>query len=169
MADLPDGATLGQAKVWLRERLDEGAECPCCTQFAKVYRRKFNSSMGFGLIKMFRVHGLAWGHGPSTSTLARLGGELARLSMWGLLEEATEKREDGGRAGWWRVTPAGEAFVRGETRVAPYAYIYDGRLLRLDLSERKVSIIDVLGRKFNYAELMGERYPPYFEPVLDSD
>ena len=29
--------TLVYAKVWLRNHLDEGAECPCCRQLAKVF------------------------------------------------------------------------------------------------------------------------------------
>ena len=32
--------TLTEAKQWLKERLDEGTRCPCCNQYAKIYKRK---------------------------------------------------------------------------------------------------------------------------------
>jgi hypothetical protein len=46
--------TLAEAQDWLRERLPDGAKCPCCTQFAKVYRRKINSAMAWQLIEAWR-------------------------------------------------------------------------------------------------------------------
>ena len=42
--------SLGDAREWLRERVEHGARCPCCTQFAKVYERKLNSRMARQLI-----------------------------------------------------------------------------------------------------------------------
>lgn len=149
---LSPSTSIAQAKAWLRTQLDKGAECPVCTQHAKVYRRKINSGMARGLITMYRTYGAEWGHVPSTEGLSRLGGELARLRMWGLVEEATEKREDGGRAGWWRVTSLGVAFLRKGAVVPQYALIYDGRCLRLEGAS--VSIKDALGTKFSYEELM---------------
>lgn len=150
-----DQMTLSEAREWLRKQVDDGAKCPCCTQFSKVYRRKINAGMASGLITMYRTYGLAWGHVPSTADLSRLGGELARLRMWGLVEESPEPRDDGGRAGWWRVTAAGERFVRGQERVPKYARVYDGRCLGLDGD--LVSVRDALGTRFDYDELMATR------------
>lgn len=150
---LTDDISLGDARKWLRECVDDGAKCPVCTQFAKVYRRKVNSSMAYGLIVMYRVHGLQWGHAPSTEHVARLGGELARLRLWGLVQEQTAVRDDGGRAGWWRVTMKGEQFIRNEILIPKYVRIYDGRVLSRD-TDQMVSIIDALGTRFDYRELM---------------
>jgi hypothetical protein len=144
---------LGEAQQWLRERLDQGAPCPCCTQRAQRYRRKLNSSAIYGLIQMYRAHGMNWGHAPTTSTVSRVGGELARCRYWNLIQEATEKRDDGGRAGWWRITPHGEEFLRNQIRVASHAFIYDNRLQKLDFTNL-VSCREALGRKFDYDELM---------------
>jgi hypothetical protein len=154
MPYVPDDSwTLGQAKAWLRERLDDGAECPCCTQRAQRYHRKLNSSATHALILMYRAHRREWGHGPSTSTVARAGGELARCRYWHLIEEADWQREDGGRAGWWRITDLGEQFIYNRVKVPSHAYIYDNRLMKLD-DRVTINIVEALGRHFNYHELM---------------
>ena len=153
--DTPDFVSLHAAQSWLRRHIDKGAKCPCCHQFSKVYRRTINSSMAFGLIEFYRHHRTDWGHAPSTGAVAQLGGEFARLELWGLVKEAEERREDGGRVGWWRITDKGIAFLRNEIRVPKYAKIYDGRLLDLDYTTM-VSITDALGTKFNYRDLMGD-------------
>jgi hypothetical protein len=148
---MSESMSLEEARAWLRERIDDGAKCPCCTQLAKVYRRKITSGMAQALIVMWRVHGDAYFHLPSISDRWRSRDE-SFLRFWGLIEEATEKRDDGGRAGWWRVTPLGVAFVRGRERVPKYARIYDGR--RLSLEGELISIFDALGERFDYRELM---------------
>ena len=45
MTGWDDGMTLGEARDWLRERIEDGEECPCCRQFAKVYRRRLYATM----------------------------------------------------------------------------------------------------------------------------
>lgn len=150
---MDDSTPLGEAKQWLRERLNEGAPCPCCTQRAQQYHRKLNSSAVYALIQMYRAHRRGWGHAPSTSEVARAGGELARCRYWGLIEESDGVREDGGRAGWWRITDSGEAFIFNRLRVPSHAYIYDNRLMKLD-DRQLVNCAEALGRKFDYEELI---------------
>lgn len=147
---LPDDVPLGEAKQWLRDRVDDGAPCPCCGQLAKVYRRRVNSGMARSLITMWRKAGLEWVHLPTE--IGARSREEGKLAYWGLAEEATEKREDGGRAGWWRVTERGRQFVLGLTTIPRYALIYDGRRLRFD--GEPVTIRDALGAKFDYDQLM---------------
>ena len=146
---MPDW-TLEEAKDWLRERLDHGADCPCCTQRAQVYRRKLNSRMARGLIALYlATGGRDYGHLP---TIAGDGCEVGKLRYWGLVVEEPEARPDGGRAGYWKLTPDGVDFVRGRLRVPKYARIYDGR--RLGLRGEPVDIRDCLGSPFHYDELM---------------
>lgn len=151
MTTFASNVLLVQAKAWLRARIDEGARCPCCNQFAKVYKRKINSAMAKALIQFYRAGGTTqFIHGPTL-----LGGARAdegKLRYWGLLEEETERRPDGGRAGYWRVTPVGELFVQGKSTVYKYARVYDGRCL--GLVGDQVTIKDALADKFDYAELM---------------
>jgi hypothetical protein len=142
--------TLSEAKSWLRSRLDEGDKCPCCTQFAKVYERKINSGMARALIHQYRTVGQEVAH---TASLCRFTHEAAQLAWWGLLEQDEERRADGGRSGWWRVTDLGRDFALNRVTVPKYARVYDGRLLSLVRSE-EVSIVDAVGTKFNYHELM---------------
>lgn len=143
--------TLTEAQDWLRERVDDGERCPCCTQLAKVYRRKVTSPMARGLIKQYRLAGMDYAH--SASLVKSETHEFSQLSWWGLVEEKSEVRDDGGKAGWWRLTRLGRDFVLNRTVTPKYARIFDGRVLELAPGD-EVSIIDALGTKFNYSELM---------------
>lgn len=153
--DEDDGPSLREAREKLLVDRWEGVSCPCCGQMAKVYRRKINSSMARGLIAAYRENGLTFGW---LQDVRRMQGETdnreeSKLRYWGLMEEEPERRPDGGRSGWWRVTSEGEAFVRGQIRVPKYAFLYDGFCLRLDHGEM-VTISDALGTPFNYDDLM---------------
>lgn len=104
---------------------------------------------------MYRAGKTDWIHKP---TVLRGVGAAARdesiSRYWSLTEEETSvRRDDGGRAGYWRITGLGERFVLAAVRVPKYAHIYDGSCLRL--SGDPVSIVDCLGDRFNYRELMG--------------
>jgi hypothetical protein len=132
-----------------------GGDCPCCQQRVQVYKRTLASSSAYGLITMYRHHGREFGHAPSTADLARLGGELARLGMRGLLEEKPELRDDGGRAGWWRVSELGESFVLGRCRVPKHIYVYAGQQIDYpNGSIETTSIEEACGKRFNYREMM---------------
>lgn len=150
--EFPDDMTLGEARAVLRTLVDEGHNCPICTQFAKVYRRKITANMAHMLIRMYHAAGLEFVYLPSL----RKGNEAMDQTVtqhWGLIEEERTRREDGGRVGWWRLTPLGAQFVRGEVAVPKYVRIYNGR--RLSLIGEAVTIREALGTKFDYAELMG--------------
>ena len=141
-------------KSWLRARVDKGETCPCCGQFAKVYRRKINSGMARSLIRMYLAgesEKLNYIHVPTA--VGSRSREEGKLRYWGLVEEELEKRPDGGRSGYWRVTPSGELFVKGLMTVYSHARIYDGRCL--GLTGTQVNIMDALGDRFDYDELMG--------------
>lgn len=142
--------TLLEAIDRLRARVDDGDTCPCCGQFAKVYRRKIHAAMARDLIAAWRANGAEWFH--VRTTLGHDGGDFAKLVHWELIAEFDAARDDGGRAGWWRVTELGERYVRGQVRVPKYARIYDGRAL--NLTGEDVGIRDALGTRFRYDDLM---------------
>lgn len=151
---LPGTTTLDVAKQWLRKRADRGENCPCCGQRVQFYRRKINSGMARALIAMYRAAGTDWVHKPTAlKGLGAAARDESLLRYWGLMEEESAVRADGGRSGWWRVTPQGEAFLLDISRVPKYATIYDGRLLGMDATQM-VNIRDALSDKFNYNELM---------------
>lgn len=167
--EFPDSMTLGEARAKMAELLGIDLEqrphgivraeaeviCPCCTRLAKVYdKRKLNSAMAARLIGFYRQFGVGeWFHSPS---FARNDGDTGKLGYWHLVEEErTIRRPDGGRAGYWRVTPTGQAFVRGEITVPKFAVVYDKVVLQL--TGEPINIRQALGSKFDYAELMGHR------------
>ena len=160
----PKTATLEQAKHWLREQVNGGAKCPCCTQFAKIYKRKMEASKALALILFCRQlpsPGGEWTHIPTF--LKRGGGthqevlrsrEWTRLRYFGLLEPRTDEPEDSKKktSGFWRLTPLGMDFALRLERVPAYVTVYDERIL--SRSPETVSIDEALGKKFNYKELM---------------
>lgn len=146
------GQTVVEARRWLREHDEEGAICPCCTQLVRVYRRRIHATMASRLIRFYRRYGLDYGSLPKL-TLGGAESDFGKLRYWDLIEEADLERQDGGRAGWWRVTVAGEWWVQGLSRIPLHALIYDSRLLRLE--GRRIGVVEALGKRFNYAELMG--------------
>lgn len=150
LTEFTDDMTLAEARELLRGMVAEGATCPVCRQKAKVYRRKINSTMARSLIVAARHSSDgAFFHAPSLPGDTH---EFSQLSWWGLVVEESTARPDGGRSGWWCLTPAGRRFVHGGHVVWKYVNIYDGRVLSNDGS--LVTIRDCLGSKFNYEELM---------------
>lgn len=146
-------SNLAAARHFLMQERENGIICPTCDQFAKVYQRKLNSSMCLSLITMYKAGGTSeYLHTPSL--LGGQRGEEARLSYWGLTQEFSEKREDGGRRGWWRVTRRGELFIQQAISVPSHARIYNSQCL--GLVGESVSIKDALGSKFDLRELMGD-------------
>ncbi len=144
----------------------EPRACPCCQQLVKVYERKINSGMARALILIYRSNTTAnlgfdmnWIHvdrllvEKKAPTGAR--GDYHKLRFWGLLEQKVERREDDSlRNGFWRITPLGAKFVRGEATVPARAIIYNGECLGMEGAN--IGIKDAIANKFSYAELMGE-------------
>jgi hypothetical protein len=164
---LPPNPSLEDARQWLRERAYKGADCPCCKQFAKVYRRKITSSMAYAAILIYRhfSNGATdeWLHVPSflnsvglkPRVAAAIRGDWAKLEHWGMLEPQPGVRDDGStRTGYYRITPMGRAFVERRLRVKKYIYIYNGMALAKPVSDELVDIDEALGEKFSYQELM---------------
>ena len=156
--------TLADAIGWIVENRNDGAECPCCGQLAKVYRRSITGSMAYVLILIDRHFQTEtdWLHVPTYlgrvagGTAATRGGDWAKLVHWGLLVECDAVRDDGSdRAGYYKITDLGKQFVRGDVRVPKYVYLYDGaRMVRSASEDPVVSIRDALKETFNYDDLM---------------
>lgn len=146
-----DDMTLGEARDLLRELIEPGHECPCCHQFAKVYRRKVTGHMATMLAKMYRKGRLDFVNLPSLRT-GQGGLDDTIMQHFGLIEEEKRLREDGGRAGWWRVSGKGERYLTAAAEIPKYAHVYAGK--RLYYSGPSVTIFDALGTDFNYRELM---------------
>jgi hypothetical protein len=154
---------LREAREYVELERDEGVTCPCCGQFAKVYRRTIHSAMARSAIDLYQRQ--AWlgsgfpadiGSGNEGWThLTRAGnpgGDEAKLRYWGLLEQRDAEPEHGRTAGEWRLTKRGVHFVRDALVVPKYALIYNGDCLAHE--GPLIGIRQALGSKFDYKELM---------------
>ena len=68
------------------------------------------------VIALYRQRRLDWSHLPSVvkrriPDVAHQGGYMTLAGHWDLIEEERALRDDGGRAGVWRVTGTGERFL----------------------------------------------------------
>jgi hypothetical protein len=147
-----------------RLSLGSGVYCPCCAQLVKIYEREITGSMAYVAILIHRhfLHnnGEGWLHVPeylsnmSVIGAAVRGGDWAKLRYWKVIEEKPEeKRKDGSpRVGFYRITPTGISFVKGEIKVPRSILIYNDKFIRY--GKGTVSIHDCLGKKFDYAALM---------------
>lgn len=143
--------TVREAKAILRQLVNDGHECPVCTQLAKVYQRKLHATMAATAIKLYRAGGdREFIHTPSLPGDTH---EASQLAWWGLAVEELAFRPDDGRAGFWKLTEHGVAFVRGQATIPKYARVYDHRCL--STVGDPTTIREALGDRFDYGELMG--------------
>jgi hypothetical protein len=156
--DESEPLSLAEAREELRAHLPEGVTCPCCGQYAKLYKRSINASMARSLVlidRWCREHPGEWLHVPSylTQLRANATNDAALLRHWGLIEQQEGLREDGSkRSGFYRVTELGHAFVARAAQVPRYALLYSQELL--GLTGELVGIEEALGARFDYSELM---------------
>jgi hypothetical protein len=152
--------TLEEARDLVRDNLREGLVCPCCEQFAKVYKRKLNGAMAASLVLIARhfKHSTEWLHVENylkelPGIPASLRGDFAKLRYWGLIERMEGEREDGSnRVGYYRITPLGKDFVEGRVKVPGHVYLFNSECI--GHSDETLHIGEALGTAFDYAELM---------------
>lgn len=133
---------------------NEGVECPCCGQFAKIYRRALNSQMACWLIWLVREAERA-PEGPGWVDVKRSpvrGGDYAKLVHWGLIEQCPNDNDAKRTSGLWRPTDHGVAFALGRVQVPSHVYIYANKVE--GFANKFIGIEDALGARFDYAELM---------------
>jgi hypothetical protein len=148
-------SSLVTAKAKLEAQMEAGATCPCCGQFAKVYKRTITSIMARALIRMHRTFEDKEFHAPTELHKAGLimGGDFAKLEHWGLVERELGNPTGGAKfSGWWKLTDLGKQFVKKQHTIPRYAHIYNGECL--GFSGEKIYIEDSLGKHFSYQELM---------------
>lgn len=152
-------ATLPEARRFFFEKLREGAVCPCCERFGKVYRRKLNSGMALTVVKMFRNarDPGGWIHMVAVGNFGLPSRDYGTLQHWSLTESSIDVKEDGNPdAGYWRLTEKGRAFARNEISVPKYVYLYNDKPIESDEPEAalRTTIVEALGGRFDYDELM---------------
>ncbi len=149
--------TLQRAKNDLKQGWEtpNGATCACCGRKVKRYHRKLTSSMAIGLIKLVRLNHSGNGDFQHVSELgiSGTGGEFAQLKRWGLIEELVNEDSKKRTSGYWTATDKGDSFVFNRVKVPAYCDTYN--MKTLGFSDEQTTIIQALGKKFDYRELMG--------------
>jgi hypothetical protein len=150
------GPSLSQARAYVMANLDDGVTCPCCGRYCRKYKRTMYGSQGRELIRLYwlqrkcgdpyryfsRHIAVPWAN----------NGDLCYLRHWGLLE--LEPNEDPSKkdSGNYRITSAGNAFVEGKLLVPKALFQYNEEVTAW--ADERTSIREVLGKKFDYDELM---------------
>lgn len=149
-------ALLRSAREYLRDNWLKGVDCPCCHQFVKRYRRPMHSSQAAGLIALYRASNKGETYCHIHEFVNYLGsGDFAKLRFWGLVEEEPKDKNDKAKktSGRWKLTEKGCMFVRAEIGVQSHVTIFNKKCY--GLQGKQVTIGQVLGKKFDYSELMG--------------
>lgn len=138
------------------EKKKAGYVCQCCGQFVKMYSRPFLSSMALVLIAIYKSGKTDFFHVERfLKNLNRgdLRGDFHKARFWGLLEKKIELRADNSpRNGFYKITGRGILFVEGKLSIPERILIFDNKFMGYEGKE--VTILDVLGKKFDYSELM---------------
>lgn len=165
---IPDDVTVAEARDQLREiARGEGGECPVCKRQTKVRRRNLTSVAARAVAALYKHHGTHYAHMPTIvlahlADVANQGGYATLGQYWGLIEEETVTRPDGGRAGYWHVTARGEQWLQGEITVSKYVDIYNARRLGEPYGD-PVTAAGVLKTHFDLIPLRapaGGAFPP---------
>jgi len=157
MADLFQDAMITELrKSTMIAAINGGKFCPCCDQYVKVYRRSITNIMAKMLIEAYNNFSVDdYFHVSEVSSKRKTGGgDFAKLRYWGFIKAKPHDDGQSGKkhSGYWRITPFGVSFVRGELKVHKYALIYNGNFKEFE--GESVSIRECLGEKFDYNELM---------------
>lgn len=145
--------------------------CPLCERHAKIYKRKLSSNsvkfLTSLIVEYYRSEQATGKKGPVHYKDCNFGSrDYPALRWWGLA--ATYKDQDDSKnwSGYWVPTEKGLAFARAEVTIPKYLYTYNGAVMDM-VDEEDVSpalwITDIIGEKFNYAELMAPIVDEYGE------
>lgn len=144
--------SIEQAKHWLRGKaLEEGAKCPVCNRYTKIYKRSITSSMAIFLIKFWNRHKNYHYHEVKNTKEYFHCGDYGKLAYWGLLKSKGNPGIASKSSGYWAITEKGERFARNRLEVPKYCYVYDNNVL--SLKGDPVSITDCLTNKYSYEEI----------------
>lgn len=164
--------TIADVKAWMRPRLKKGVVCPCCKKKSKVYTRKLTYLMAVPLIIGWRSAGIGeWISfqdllAPLVSdedvgkwfTRIQTSYEWPKLRHWQLVVPEPGRRKDGNKKGRFAITALGEKFVKGEVSVPSHYYEFQrenvGWMWLEDEEIKYITVVDALGTKFNWKDLM---------------
>lgn len=150
--------TLRQAKATLVSNLEDGTTCPCCGQYAKLYVRQLNSGMAATLVWLVNQYlkTKKWIDIPEDAPRFVIKNrEIGRLKHWGLVVQHANEEEGQKTSGIWKPTEKGIQFALMEITVPRSVRLFNN--VEKGFSRETTDVLTALGRKFDYAELMGTK------------
>lgn len=135
--------TLTEARRWFHSTVRDGTICPCCDQYCQIYKRTMFSTMARDLIRMLKK-----GADKEYIRTSRIdnSGNIGKMRHLGLITM-------GDTRGYWKITETGMMFLQRRHRVPKWFYTWNQECVGYDDS-KTIDIIDALGKKFDYDELM---------------
>ena len=148
--------TLTAATDWLVENAEQpqGAICPCCGRFDKIYNRKVSQTMIRDLSGLYRYtkrHGEGFYHYKLFMPGTTRCGDFGKLALIGLLEQPVNTDAAKHTSGLWKITEKGKAFVESKLSIPERMIIYHGELIETAGISRGIR---GFWPEFNYTELM---------------
>lgn len=108
--------------------------CPCCQQRQIEYGHMLNEGLVRALFKTYQLARTAPTHLNEVGLDHNQLANFQKLQYWGLAEMSPHNGRR--RRGWWRVTPAGEEFLRLNRTVARKVWTYRGAVTSFDHGEQ---------------------------------
>jgi len=144
---------LEEIKNAYKEQLQgKGGACPCCDRWGKVNSFKLTETMALAL-RWIQINGKedGWVNVQKNAPRWILRSKTYPvLAHWDLIESS------GSRDGTWRITKMGVDFIAGFVSVPNKVYIYNNKVW--DYSEKNLTFRGCFGVKFDFAEMMSDRY-----------
>lgn len=148
-----DDEGMGAAKAKWRKAIEgEGAFCPCCGRWGKVYKIKLSEHLALCL-RWIATHGDKDGWVNVQNTAPRW---MLKSKTYTLLEHWNFIESQSKRSGVWRANAAGVAFASGIGSASSAAYIYDNTVWALD--PEQVTFRGCFGKHFDFDEMMSTRF-----------
>jgi hypothetical protein len=130
------------------------SKCHHCGANSKVYAYKIGSYARVLIWMAFRGKDGEYVHIP-TSGAINGGGDYAKLRYWGLIEKSPKNPDPKKKSsGLWRLTTTGRDFALNKTTINSTCYYSHPPGEVLGFEPGQVSIVDALGKHFDYSSLM---------------
>ena len=147
--------TLIDARQYVKDNREDGCTCPCCGQKAKVWKKTIISTSAADLIRLVNMYQGTALHYDQFATVKK-DRNFSQLVLRGLIKAEDNDDSSKRSSGMWHPTERGIRFARGEIRIQKYVLTYNNK--KIGVEGAYVRIEDVLGKKFNYEELIDDNY-----------
>jgi hypothetical protein len=118
--------TLTEAKELLQSQISNGAICPCCGRYTKIYRRKINAGMAKFLKALYVLNEAQKSSYSANDVLKSIASPARSLDYGVLVHFGLIKKVSGDR---YEITELGKEFVEGKSSAPKYVYVQNNVLV----------------------------------------